>query len=76
MGERAEGIGAMSWLVKALMKRVVEIHVDGFKVIGCLLAVSESQRYPVHLLGVLILETVAGPCIIRDWTLIVFSGRL
>jgi hypothetical protein len=66
----------MSWLVKALVKRVVEIHVDDFKVIGCLLAVLESQRYPVHLPGVLILETAAGPCIIRDWDLIVFSGRL
>ena len=66
----------MSWLVKALVKRVIEIHVDDFKVIGRLYAVSESQRYPVHSPGVLILETTAGPCIIRDWNLIVFSGRL
>jgi hypothetical protein len=66
----------MSWLVKALVKRVVEIHVDGFAIIGRLLAVSESQRLPIHLPGVLILETTAGPCIIREWDLIVFSGRL
>jgi hypothetical protein len=66
----------MSWLVKALVKHVVEIHVDGFKVIGRLLTVSESQRYPVHLPGVIILETAAGPCIIRYWDLIVFNGRL
>jgi hypothetical protein len=66
----------MSWLLRALVDRVVEIHVDGFKVIGRLYAVSESQRLPVHLPGVLILETVAGLSIIRDWDLIVFSGRL
>lgn len=66
----------MSWLVKALVKRVIEIHVDDFKVIGRLYAVSESQRYPVHLPGVLILETVGGLVIVRDWDLIVFSGRL
>jgi hypothetical protein len=66
----------MSWLVKALVKRVVEIHADDFKVIGRLLAMSEPQRLPVHLPGVLILETTAGLSIIRDWTLIVFSGRL
>jgi len=66
----------MSWLVKALVKRVVEIHVDGFKIIGRLYAVSESQRYPVHVPGALILETVGGLVIVRDWNLIVFSGRL
>lgn len=66
----------MSWLLRALVKRVVEIHVDNFKVIGRLSAVSEPQRYPVHLPGVLILETTAGLSIIRDWDLIVFGGRL
>lgn len=66
----------MSWLVKTLVGRIIEIHVDGFRVIGRLLAVSESQRYPVHSPGALVLETVAGPCIVREWDLIVFSGRL
>lgn len=66
----------MTWLIRALVGRVVQVQAEGLKVYGRLVAVSDSQRRPVHLPGVLILETDCGFCIVREWTVIAFSGRL
>ena len=63
-------------LVKALVGREVTVCGDHFKVAGRLLTTSEGQRVPVHLPGVLIVETPNGSCIIREWFLIVFKGGL
>ena len=65
----------MSWLLRVLINRVVQVQADGLKVSGRLVAVSESSRVPIHCPGVLVLETASGLCIIREWTAIAFTGR-
>jgi len=73
---RPEGGVIVTWILGVLVGRVVAVQVDRLKICGRLLAVSESQRYPLHVPGVLVLETASGLCIIREWTVIAFSGRL
>jgi len=65
----------VSWLLRVLVGRVVLVEVGGLKVRGRLLVVSESQRRPIHLPGVLVLETASGFCIVREWAVIAFDGR-
>ena len=63
-------------LVELLLNREVTIESSGLKIRGRLLAVSESRRGRDYKPMVLVLETPRGQCLLRDWSKIVFEGRL
>ena len=64
----------MSNLVRALVNRQITVQSNGLKISGRLLHVSDSSRRPDHKPCVLVLQTLQGFCLVRDWTLIAFSG--
>jgi hypothetical protein len=66
----------MNNLLPLFLNHKVTVNVDGVKAEGRLIAIQESQRRPDHTPFLLILDTVAGVCIVRNWTVIIFNGRL
>ena len=65
----------MTWLTQLLVGRVVQVHADGLKVYGRLVAISDPQKRPIHKPGTVIVETAAGLCIVREWSAIAFGWR-
>ena len=64
-------------VVSLLLGRQVLVVADGdVCVAGRLVSFSKSSSQPMHKPGVLILESSSGFCIIKDWVLISFGGRL
>lgn len=64
-------------MLKDLMNRTVIIKTsDGSQIKGEIIDFSEPQKGPNHKLGLLLLKTVWGMVLIRDWILIAFDGRL
>lgn len=74
MGKDAGGIVVMGMdnLVLTLLNRQVTVESFSLKVHGRLVEVSESHNRPDHKPCVLLLDTPAGWCIIRDWCIIIF----
>jgi len=60
----------------AVNREVVIKTSEGLKVSGKLVAIQESQSRPDHKPCMLVLQTSHGLCLVRDWTLIAFSGEL
>ena len=69
-----KGVSCLHDLLLTLLNREVTVHNDGLKVSGRLVSVVQSGRRPVHRPCVLVLSTSCGHVLMRDWSLITFSG--